>query len=888
LEELDFADTDICLVEHSKEENWIFNYEKKNYKQGKCDWCNSYRYLIIICKCNEVKNFIIFYFFNFKIGYCSPKCQSNDKDYHRKRCKKYEDDEDKMLSQYSKESVRGLCGLQNLGNTCFMNSSLQCISNCYELTEYFLKDFHVKDVNTDNPLGSGGDLCKAYSALLKNMWYGRNNSFSPWNFKRSISGFQTMFSGYQQHDSQEFLNFLLDGLHEDLNRVIKKPFVEKDETSRPDDLKSKDCWIGFLRRNQSIFTDLFYGLFKSTLYCPDCENISTCFDPFLSVSLPLAAKTETYEILVNFVFFDMKVAPLKISLQFNSETTLIAVRNKIAKILNIHPFSFLVVKYDTSSTSGNNGVQGPVFSGIDYFLNSHNLVKPQNSFYSQNEKKTYYCIEFDPKVFYSIENNNYFKNYDEKKIEEEFPEVNKNRKNISNELLNNKKKYSYLFTSNYDEDESGETSESISYYSKQINKDYYSLHLDENHGFKENLIPVLIYFSKYETNFNKMTSMGRRSKFLSPRVVYLNKNWKLDFVHFYLFKYVQVFYSSGNPDGEEMELSEEELHKYFLKTFAEYNTEEENDNAIYQKKMNWPYRIRLKKTSTDTRLSNLKGDCTYCNKSDCHDCLLPYSEEKTLGEFMEIIPNSHYNNKALDNTYYYLADRYRNYINLNNLDFALDLSFMEEEAKKVENLLEYVNIDFKVSKEKTNKNLDVLDCFKNFVKLEKLEANNEWYCPHCKNHVRATKKMEIYNAPNILIIHLKRFKNNSKIDTLIDFPVDDLDISEFVVNKTEGENFNYELFAVSNHFGSMGFGHYTAFAKNKFSGNWYDFDDSSVSKKSQNDIVSKGAYVLFYRKKNMENKVNLKDLYEKKFENWEEYVQNNQVKKEDKMDIDQS
>lgn len=764
-----------------------------------------------------------------------------------------------------------------------MNSSLQCISNCYELTEYFLKDFHEKDINTDNPLGSGGDLCRAYSNLLKNIWYGRNGSFSPWSFKRSISGFQSMFSGYQQHDTQEFLNYVLDGLHEDLNRVIKKPFVEKDESSRPDEAKSKDCWIGFLRRNQSILVDLFYGLFKSTLYCPDCENISTCFDPFLSVSLPLAMKTETYEIIVNFIFYDMRAAPLRISLQFNSETSLIGLRNKIAKILDIHPFSFLVVKYDNSTNINTNGVQGPIYTGIDYFLNSHNLVKPNTSFYS-SEKKTYNCIEFDPKVFYNPKYNIYFKNLDDKKILKEYPSIKKSRKNFADELNNNKTKYSHLFSTNYDEDESGSTNEGITFYSKQIQRDYYSLHTDENHGFHESLIPVVIYFTKYETNFNKITSVSRRSKILSPRVIYLDKNWRLDYIHFYLFKYIQALYSSGNAD-EDMEITDEELSANFSKIFANYETSEENDNATYQKKMNWPYRIRMKKTCSDPRDTNLKGDCSYCTKKDCYDCLFPYSTEKTLGEYLEIIPKSMYNNKEIDNTYYYLAERYRNFINLNNVDFALDLSFMEDEARRIENLLDFENVDFKISKEKNKNNMDVLDCFKNFVKLEKLEANNEWYCPPCKKHVRATKKMEIYNAPNILIIHLKRFKNNQKIDTLIDFPIDDLNISEFVMNKSEGDDFNYELFAVANHFGSMGFGHYTAYAKNKFNGNWYDFDDSCVSRKSADDIVSKGAYVLFYRRKNMDNKVNLKDLYEKKFEDWEEYVKNNPIK-DDKMDID--
>ena len=80
----------------------------------------------------------------------------------------------------------------------------------------------------------------------------------------------------------------------------------------------------------------------------------------------------------------------------------------------------------------------------------------------------------------------------------------------------------------------------------------------------------------------------------------------------------------------------------------------------------------------------------------------------------------------------------------------------------------------------------------------------------------------------------------------------------------------------------MGFGHYTAYAKNKFNGNWYDFDDSSVSRKSPNEIVGKSAYVLFYRRKDLDRNINLKDLYEKKFEDYEEYVKN----KENKMDLD--
>lgn len=109
--------------------------------------------------------------------------------------------------------VAGAVGLQNLGNTCFMNSILQCVSNTEPLTQLFLNDAFKSQINSDNPLGHGGKLAVAYGKLIKDMWSNAYSKIIPRDFKVTIGEFQPQFAGYDQQDSQEFLGFLLDGLH---------------------------------------------------------------------------------------------------------------------------------------------------------------------------------------------------------------------------------------------------------------------------------------------------------------------------------------------------------------------------------------------------------------------------------------------------------------------------------------------------------------------------------------------------------------------------------------------------------------------------------------------------------------------------------------------------
>lgn len=192
----------------------------------------------------------------------------------------------------------GACGLDNLGNTCYMNSGLQCLSYLPLLRSYILsgqfKTFG--DINRNNPLGTGGKILEEFSELLHFMWCGKYGKRAPQKFRNLLAKCRNQYSGADQQDAQELVNDMFDMLHEDGNRVTKKPYVEalEDEfiAKTPLPRVGEEAWRRFQRRNRSAVSDLLMGQVYNQVTCPKCSHTSRNFDPFNMLSLPFPTMPE--------------------------------------------------------------------------------------------------------------------------------------------------------------------------------------------------------------------------------------------------------------------------------------------------------------------------------------------------------------------------------------------------------------------------------------------------------------------------------------------------------------------------------------------------------------------------------------------------------------------
>ncbi|KAH7666344.1 ubiquitin carboxyl-terminal hydrolase 4/11/15 protein [Dioscorea alata] len=600
----------------------------------------------------------------------------------------------------------GLTGLENLGNTCFMNSAIQCLAHTPKLVDYFLGDY-MREINHHNPLGMDGEIALAFGDLLRKLWSPDRTPVSPRFFKAKLARFAPQFSGFNQHDSQEFLAFLLDGLHEDLNRVKCKPYFEaKDACGRPDEEVADEYWKNHLARNDSIIVDICQGQYRSTLVCPVCNKVSVTFDPFMYLSLPLPSTT-------------MRSMTVTV---FSTDGSL-------------RPTSYTV--------------------NVPKHGKSKDLIQALSNVCSLKDDESLLVAEV-----------------------------------YSNCILR------------YLED----PSDSLSLIRDGDRLAAYRLSKD-----LEKLPLVVFMHQRMEEQgiHNKM--LGQWKAFGVPLIARIPTTASGTTICSLFFKLLNPFVlPKDNEDGNLCDGASE--------------TDLSSNISDCEATINASLTGKLVEDALQFHVTDVKGQTTHA-KIELNEPVSLAGYQKQLHVLVSWQDTA-----------------------LSNYDVCL-LSSLPEIYK------------CSLFSKRPQDSASLYACLEAFLREEPLGPEDMWYCPSCKKHQQASKKLDLWRLPEVLVIHLKRFSYSrfmkNKLETFVDFPIHNLDLSNYIAHKSD-QAYPYSLYAVSNHYGNMGGGHYTAYVYHEGQDCWYDFDDRHVASMTEDSIRTSAAYVLFYRRvqtKNLDKQV---------------------------------
>ena len=184
-------------------------------------------------------------------------------------------------------------GLINFGVTCYMNATVQCLLATIPLSQFFL-DNRWRSFTQKNWKGSNGIMPEIYANLIRSLWRNDVQAVRPSSFRKFCTRMNREWGIERQQDAKEFLEFLVDCLHEDLNvNFNRHPLTDlttEQELHRermPVAQVSKIEWDRYSHREQSFISTLFAGQHASRLRCTTCNNTSTTYEAFYSISVEI-------------------------------------------------------------------------------------------------------------------------------------------------------------------------------------------------------------------------------------------------------------------------------------------------------------------------------------------------------------------------------------------------------------------------------------------------------------------------------------------------------------------------------------------------------------------------------------------------------------------------
>uniref|UniRef100_A0A8C1GQN1 ubiquitinyl hydrolase 1 n=1 Tax=Cyprinus carpio TaxID=7962 RepID=A0A8C1GQN1_CYPCA len=586
------------------------------------------------------------------------------------------------IDRHKVPTEKGATGLSNLGNTCFMNSSIQCVSNTKPLTEYFISGRHLYELNRTNPIGMRGHMAKCYGDLVQELWSGTQKNIAPLKLRWTIAKYAPRFNGFQQQDSQELLAFLLDGLHEDLNRVHEKPYVElKDSDGRPDHEVATEAWENHLRRNRSIVVDLFHGQLRSQVKCKTCGHISARFDPFNFLSLPLPMDSSMH-LEITVIKLDGST-PVRYGLRLNMDEKYMGLKKQLSELCSLKPEQILLAEVHTSNIKNFPQDNQKVRHSVNCFLCAFEIPVPGSP-----TSVTSPVITEKPPVANGTAGNNHIgksgliPNGMPSTVVPCTPE-----KPLANGIPNG--------------------------HAVPVQDSPFIGYIIAMH---RKMMRTELYFLSSQKNRPSLFGMP----LIVPCTVHTSKKDLYDAV------WIQVSRLASPLPPQE----------------ASNHAQDCDDSMGYQ----YPFTLRVVQKDGNS--------CAWCPwYRFCRGCTVDCNEDRA----------------SLGNAY----------IAVDWDPTALHLRYQTSQERIVE---EHPSVE--QSRRAQAEPISLDSCLKAFTSEEELGEDELYYCSKCKTHRLATKKLDLWRLPPVLIVHLKRFQFVNgrwiKSQKIVKFPRESFDPSAFL------------------------------------------------------------------------------------------------------------
>ncbi|CAF3858722.1 unnamed protein product [Rotaria magnacalcarata] len=708
----------------------------------------------------------------------------------------------------------GYTGIYNPANSCFMNAAVQCLSNTRELRDYFLHSYHSLEINQVNPLGMKGAMAEEFGKIIQELWCGKYSYIIANQLRDYAAKRHQEFVGNGQHDAQELLTILLDAIHEDLNRVISKPLVPPIEDEN---------------RPDEIIADEYWRGYLS-------RNDSIIVQLFTGQFKSKTKCPQCHKESVTFDPFTSISVPLP---KYVSVDTIVIFQN-----IEKPPTKYRVVM----SSDGSIGeLKRRVSSkcGLP-------IPKVMLAYKMQNNHSIEFLKDTD-----QVPTNNYsWNSFDITCITETLTSAECNDEKIISLTFYQRifKAPDYISSCGYCQAPPKPDSSPIfcnhCYRVAYCDERSVEVHIEHsksirrsslyNNGFSDN-------DDDDDDDDDRFSDIENTDWVTIKSILSTSDSWSIVRIGDYFVK-----------KNKNKKSSKQKLHT--KENIADDTSTNNNNNE--QEPM-----VTSHDNVSNTEDFDMLDDI--CTPQPLYR-IMPHTTNDMKNDFQSIIEPGDDAEKILRSHTSFSIDWFTE----NNRESAFRVTSSMHRSG-ISGLVDDESVSSAFSKDQ---DVTLQQCLQLFIEPEVLGPDDKWYCPHCKEHIQAEKKMSVWRLPPILIIHLKRFKyshcsslgymssSREKIDTTIKFPIRDLNMAPYCSSISADNQqhealarFRYDLYGVINHCGSAWFGHYTSNARllafndsAKTDIGWRLFNDQSVSSfANDKDLVRSDAYVLFYRHRNL-------------------------------------